>query len=338
LTASFTGLGYLAKRLLLAAITFIGVTLLVFVLTQLAPGDPVDLLLQDSSENLNLQELQAARQEIMRERGLDRPTAVQYGSWLWDLMRLRLGRSMADGKPVSQKLGERIPYTLLLNCAAIAIVFGISLPLGVALAVHKGGKIDRLVCFLLDLLYAAPYFWTALLLQYLLAVKLGWLPLGGPERLEIAEQGGIALWLDRAWHLILPASLLAYGSLAFFVRFVRSTVIDSLKKQFTTTGEALGLPRGRLLRKMVLPYSFVALIPLAGALLGRLLAGSVVLEALFSWPGIGQLFAEAVRARDYQVIQALAALSAAMVLVANLLADAALAIADPRVSFGRVNK
>lgn len=335
MTRRLPALRYLGKRLALAVITFLGVTFLVFLLSVLAPGDPLEAGLFESRAGLSSADDEELIEEQRREKGLDRPLVVRYFSWLGDLGRLRLGRSLADGKPVATKLAERIPNTLLLNGTALVLVFLVSLPLGVVLALHLGTRADRIVCGALDLLYAAPYFWTAVLLQYILAVRLGWLPVRGPGGLDLESQGGLALWLDRARHLVLPACLLAYGSLAYFVRFVRSSVFDAMQRKFVQTARSLGLPQRRLVRKFALRYAMVALIPLAGALLGRLLAGSVVLEAIFSWPGIGQLFAESIHARDYPTVQGLAALSAIMVLGAGLLADLALVLADPRVSFER---
>jgi ABC-type dipeptide/oligopeptide/nickel transport system permease component len=335
-TEPLHGLGYLGKRLVLAAMTFLGVTLLVFVLTVWMPGDSLDRELAARDADRTPDERSALIEQVERERGWDRPSVLRYANWLGDLLRLDLGRSEADGKLVSAKLLARIPYTLALNGAALLLIIGISVPLGTFLAFHRGGRLDRFAGFVLDLLYAAPYFWTAILLQYILAVRLGWLPYGAPSEFGLAGRGAIELWLDRAWHLVLPACLLAYGSLAYFVRFVRATVSDSLGQPFIVTARSLGLPNRVLVRKYVLRHAWIALIPLAGAFLGRLLAGSVLLESIFSWPGIGDLFAESVAARDYPVVQALASLSAGMVLAAGLLADLALVLADPRVSFGRV--
>ncbi len=324
---------YLWRRFLLGMLTFAGVTGLVFTIGHLAPGDPVTLYLDVHAAELSLEAREALRSELTRELGLDRSLPEQYACWMADLCRLDLGRSLApDRRKVSRKILERLPGTLLLGSASLFLVFAVSLPLGLLFARHQGQWPDRLGCAFLDLLYAAPYFWVAVLAQYALSVKLGWLPFGGSASFGL-DQGSLASAGERLLHMILPASLLAYGSLAFVARFTRGVVLESAGQTCVALARAHGLP-GRKLLTRTLRMSILALIPLGATALSGILAGSIVIETLFSWPGLGQLFVEAVRGRDYPLVQALSALSALIVLASHFAADLAMAWADPRISFG----
>jgi peptide/nickel transport system permease protein len=259
--------------------------------------------------------------------GLDRPLAAQFGSWLKRAATLDFGTSFQDHRPVAVRIGEALPYTLALNSLAFLLTLAISVPLGVAQARRPGSPFDRIWGGALFALYAMPSFWVAMLLITLFSVRLGWLPLFG------VSSGAHASFLDFTRHLVLPVVCLTYAAVAFFSRMVRSSVLEAAGKGFVLAARARGATAARALWQHAFRNALLPLITLAGILLPALLSGSVIIERIFAWPGLGRLYFDAILARDYPVVLGLTFVTAVATLAASLLADILYAAADPRIRY-----
>jgi peptide/nickel transport system permease protein len=318
---------YVLRRLLLAIPTLFGIAVIVFLLVHLAPGSPVS-----GSESSLRRTTGRAAEEMRRLYGLDRPLPERFGAWLSRAARFDMGESFVDHRPVATRIREALPHSLFLNGLALLLALSIAIPLGVVAGAHPESAFDRLSGAALFALYSMPTFWAALLLQTLFAVRLRWLPLYG-----VASDGapaGLAGLPDRLAHVALPAVCLAYGTLAFVARLVRAGVAESRESDYVLAARA----RGASARRAVWTHAFrnatLPLITLFGLLLPALLSGSVIVEKIFAWPGLGRLYFDSILSRDYPVILALSLLSAVATLAATLASDVASAAADPRVRDG----
>ena len=319
-------MSYLLRRLLAAAATLVGITLITFLVLHLTPGEPGPGLAPDT-RGPDPETVQALRERY----GLDRPLAAQYMAWAGRVVRLDFGRSMVDHRPVRRRILERLPYTLALNLAALAVIFAVAIPLGALAAARRGSPADKAGGITLYALYALPSFWVALLLQAGLAVGLGWFPLAG-----IASPGAgswnLALrWLDTIWHMILPVFCLSYGSLAFFARFARANLLEALASENIRAARSRGLGPGRVLWRHALGQTWIPFLTLAGLLLPTLVSGSILIERIFAWPGLGGLMYESLFTRDYPTILGLTTITAVLVVSGTLLADLLYLVADPRL-------
>ena len=319
---------YVLRRLLLAVPTLFGIVVLVFLLLHLAPGSPVSGMGGEGGRRISA----SAAQEMRKAYGLDRPLPERFAAWLGRVVRLDMGESFVDHRPVSRRILEALPYTLELNGAALLLTLGIAIPLGVAAGGRPEGPLDRVSGALLFGLYSMPAFWAALLLQALFSVRLNWLPLYGVAGDSVAP--GPAALLDRLAHLALPVICLTYGALAFYARLVRSSVAEARAADFVLAARARGLSRRQTLWKHAFRNALLPLITLLGLVLPGLLSGSVIIERIFAWPGLGRLFFDSILSRDYPVVLALSLLGAVATLLITLAADVAYALADPRVRDG----
>jgi len=318
---------YVLRRLLLAIPTLFGILVIVFLLVHLAPGSPVS----GGGESLRRPTGRAA-EEMRRLYGLDRPLPERFGAWLSRAVRFDMGESFVDRRPVAARIREALPHTLFLNGLALVLALSVAIPLGVVAGGNPEGAFDRISGAALFALYSMPSFWAALLLQSLFAVRLRWLPLYGAA--SDSAPPGIAGLVDRLAHVALPATCLAYGTLAFVARLVRSGVAEARDSDFVLAARARGASRRRALWTHAFPNALLPLITLFGLLLPALLSGSVIVERIFAWPGLGRLYFDSILSRDYPVILALSLLSAAVTLAATLASDIASAAADPRVRDG----
>ncbi len=320
--------GYLLRRTALLIPVALLVTVISFGIMHLAPGTPTDAASFNPKVSLE------ARQRMAALYGLDKPLRVQYAAWLGRIARFDFGRSFVDDRPVTEKIIERLPVTLVINIASLLLIFLIAVPLGVRSAAQPGGAFDRWTTLLVFLGYSTPSFWLALLCMAFFGVQLRWLPVSGLHSLDADGFGLLHQWLDMAWHLLLPIGIAAFVSLAGLSRYMRSSMIGVLRQDYIRTARAKGLPEHRVLYQHALRNGLLPLITILGLSLPDLIGGSVIAETIFSLPGMGRLFYDAVMARDYPVIMALVTIGALLTMLGNLLADAAYAVADPRIRVG----
>ncbi|MFN8598947.1 MAG: ABC transporter permease [Candidatus Binatia bacterium] len=302
-------LRYAALRLLLAVPTLVGVLVLVSALLHFVPGDPVDVMLGEGASGVD-------REQLRRAMGLDRPPWLQLADFAAGAVHGDLGRSIAGGEPVVTLLAQRYPATLQLALAALLVALLIALPLGIAAALRPGSLADRASLALAALETALPTFCLGPLLILVFAVELPWLPVSG--------RSGVA-------SVVLPALTLGFGMSAVLARQLRAALADALRLDCVRTARAKGARRWRVLVLHALPNAATATITVLGLQLGGLLAGAVVTETIFAWPGIGRLLVQAIGARDYPLVQGCVLAVACTYVLANLLTDLAQAALDPRL-------
>ena len=324
-------LWYALRRLVLAVPLLIGITFISFAVIHLAPGEPVDLQAGNLSAKSSLQ----ARQLLREMYGLDQPIAVQYWNWLGRLARLDFGRSFApDGRPVLHKIGERLPVTLMLNIAELLIIVALAVPIGMASATRQYSLFDKVTTVFVFVGFATPDFWLALLLMILFGVELGWLPISGLRSLNWEYMSGWRQHWDFASHLILPILVATFGGLAGFSRYMRQSMLEVIRQDYIQSARAKGLSERVVIGKHALRNALLPLVTILGLSLPGLIGGSVIVESIFAIPGMGQLMVQAVFERDYPVIMWNLVIVAVLTLVANLLADVAYGLVDPRIRLG----
>jgi peptide/nickel transport system permease protein len=294
-----------------------GVSVLVFSLIHLVRGDPVRLA-------LGTRYSQEAYDALRARNGLDQPLVEQYFRWAGRALTGDLGVSFRSGEPVTVLIGERLPATLTLAFAAILLALLIAVPLGTLSALRPQSLTDRVATVISQIGISVPDFWLAIVLILVFAGTLGWLPSGGYVPLGEDPLG----WLQR---LILPAIAVGVVSGSVITRFVRSSVLEALGSDHVRTAQAKGLPERQVLGWHVLRNALLPLVTVTGVQLAYLLSGVVVVEIVFSWPGLGQLALQSVEARDYPVLQGAILLFAFVFLVINLLVDLLYSRIDPRI-------
>lgn len=313
---------FLIRRLLGAIPLLLGVAVLSFVFMQLAPGGPDALFARNA--RMTEEQLQAIRHNM----GLDRPVHEQLLTWLVNLLQGDLGISYTQYRPVSQVIWDVVPNTLLLMGTGMLISLVAALTFGVLAARRPGGFFDTLTSFISYFGLAMPVFWFGLMLQLLFAVHLGWLPSAG---MQSAAGGGA---MDVARHLALPAFTIAIGSIAGWSRYVRSSTIESLSQDYVRTGRAKGMDERRVLLGHVLRNALIPFVTVVGIDVPLYLTGAVLTETVFSWPGMGRLFFDALTVRDYPILMGILLLGAVLIVLGNLIADILYGVLDPRISYG----
>jgi peptide/nickel transport system permease protein len=322
---------YLLKRLIMMIPLLLGITLISFAVIHLAPGEPVEMQVA-----MNPRVSAEARERLRKFYDLDKPLHVQYLKWVGRLARLDFGRSFApDGRPVVDKIKERIPVTLSLNVIALILEFGLAVPIGIFAAIRRDTPLDKGITVFVFLGFAVPTFWLALLLMYVFGVKLSWLPISGLHSMGSEGMSTVGWLLDLARHLILPISVATFSSLAGLSRYMRSTMLDVIRQDYITTARAKGLSERAVIFRHALRNALLPVITLLGFSVPGLIGGSVIFETIYSIPGMGQLFYMGVMARDYPLVMGILVIGACLTLVGNLLADVGYALADPRIRHGR---
>ncbi|MCJ7693727.1 MAG: ABC transporter permease [Sedimentisphaerales bacterium] len=325
---------YIIRRILLMIPTLLGITVMVFAISRIAPGDPVSLSIGAGGE-LDAERAADVRKARMELYGLDKPVHVQYGKWLWRVVRLDFGDSIKHHRPVIELIGERLPITLALNLIAFFLIYTISIPLGVLAAVRHNRFFDRASSVVLFMLWSLPVMWVG---QMLIGYFCGptfkqWFPPAGLSN-NYADSLAFFPWLaDRSWHLVLPVFCLTYSGLAYLTKQVRAGMLDNLRADYVRTARAKGLSNATVVFRHAFRNSVIPVITIMATLLPAMLGGSVIIERIFSIPGMGLLAFEAVTTRDYNVVMAVATIGGVMNLVGLLFGDIAYAIADPRISF-----
>jgi len=323
---------YALRRVVLAVPLLIGITFISFVVIHLAPGEPVELQTGD----LGVKSSAQAQEALRKLYGLDQPLHVQYWNWLTRLVRLDFGRSFApDGRPVLQKIAERLPITLFLNIAEILLILAVAVPIGVMSATRQYSVFDKITTVFVFVGFATPEFWLALLLQILFGVRLDWLPISG---LRSPNWEYLSFWKqqrDFLSHLILPILVATFGGLAGFSRYMRQSMLEVVRQEYIQAARAKGLAESTVIGKHALRNALLPVVTILGLSLPGLIGGSVIVEWIFAIPGMGQLMVQAVFSRDYPVIMGNLVIVATLTLVANLLADIAYGLVDPRIRVGR---
>jgi peptide/nickel transport system permease protein len=318
---------YLAKRLGLMAPLLIGITFISFLIMHLAPGSPTDVM-----TDLNPKVSALAKERLTKLYGLDQPLHVQYWRWLGRLAVLDFGQSFApDGRPVMDKIAERMPITVTINLLSLFLVIIISVPIGVYSATHRRSLIDQATTLFVFLGFASPTFWVALLAMILFGVNLGWLPISGIKSLNHDQLTTLGQLRDYAWHLFLPVTLSALVSLAGMSRYMRGNMLEVIRQDYITTARSKGLSETTVIYRHALRNAMMPVITILGLSVPGLIGGSVIFESIFAIPGMGKLFYDAVMSRDYPLVMGGLVISAVLTLVGNLLADLGYALADPRV-------
>ena len=305
-------LTFILQRLLGALLVILGVISIVFLLIHLIPGDPVEIMLGESAST-------ADREALRTALGLDLPIVVQFQNYLYGLSQLDLGTSIHFRRPVSALLLERLPATGLLALVTLIITLSLALPLGIIAAVRRNTWWDTGAMSFSMLGVSIPNFWLGPVLILVFSLWLGWLPVSG--------RSGLA-------SVILPALTLATGLMAVLSRMVRSSMLEVLGEDYMRTARAKGMPPRRVILHHGLRNALLPVITMLGLQLGALLAGAVITETVFSWPGIGLLTIESIQSRDYPVVQACVLLISVTYVLVNLLTDLAYAWIDPRVRLG----
>jgi len=302
----------LLRRILSTAGVVLGVAVLVFLLIHLIPGDPVDVMLGESAQP-------ADREALRHALGLDQPVLTQLLHYLQGVFTLNLGQSLHSQQPITALLAERIPATVELAVVALGVTLLLAVPLGLVAAAHRDTLWDQGAMTFSLLGVSIPNFWMGPLLILVFALWLGWFPVSGRE-----GPGAV----------VLPALTLGTSLAAILARMIRSSVLEVLGEDYIRTAYAKGLSRRRVLLRHALPNALLPVITVLGLQLGTLLAGAVITETVFSWPGIGLLTIEAIQSRDYPVVQACVLLIALTYVVINSLTDLLYAVIDPRIRVG----
>lgn len=307
---------YVLRRLLLVVPTLLGISLLAFALANLAPGDPAEEFLRRTTETPPTPSQVA---DVRRELGLDRPLPVQYLTWVRQAALGDLGISYSTRRPVVTELARRIPFTLELAIPAALLALAVALPVGIASALRRNRLADQALRVGSLLGASVPSFWLALLLIVLFSVKLSLLPVAGRGRLA---------------SLVLPTIALAVTPAAVLARFTRSTMLETLGEDYVRAARAKGVSWRRVVWRHGLRNSLIPLVTAFGNSLGHLLAGAVVIEAIFVWPGVGRLALDAILQRDYPMIQGFVVYAGAAFVAINLLVDLSYGVIDPRIRLG----
>lgn len=320
-------LAYTIRRLLISVPLLLGILCISFLMLKLAPGEPTII-----QQDLQARATGAQRETLRQLYGLDKPIHVQFGRWLWRVVRLDFGRSyMPDGLPVMDKIAERIPITLGLNVLELIIIFSVAVPLGILSATRQYSLFDKSMTLFVFVGFATPDFWLALLVMILFGVQLGWLPISGLRSLNFEY---LAFW-EQVWdilsHLILPVLVAAFGGLAYLSRLMRGSLLEVIRQDYIRTARAKGLPERDVIYKHGVRNAVIPVVTLLGLMLPGLLGGSVFIETVFSIPGMGQLFVQSAFSRDEPVLMALIVIGASLSLLGNILADISYGLVDPRI-------
>ena len=304
-------LQYTLRRILIAVPTIVGVLIIVFSMVRLAPGDPAVLL---AGEFASPEVIERARERF----GLDRSLPEQFARFVGGLVQGDLGRSTRTNRLVTEDLANFFPNTLELALAAIVVALIVGVPAGVISALRPNGPLDFGVTFVALLGVSMPVFWFGLLAILFFSVQLGWFPVAG--------RGTLA-------HLVLPAITLGLSSTAIIARMTRASMLEVLNQDFVRTARAKGLQEGQVVLKHALRNALVPVVTVIGLQFGALLAGAVITETVFTWPGIGRLLVDSIRARDYPVVQGAVLLIAVSFVLVNLVVDLVYGFVDPRIRY-----
>lgn len=301
-----------------------GITVISFFFIHIAPGSPI-------GQQLDPKVPQKLVEQWERNFNLDKPLHTQYWLWLKNLLTGEL-KSFKDGRPVIEKIMERLPATILLNVVATIMIFSVAIPIGVFSATKRYSLADNTITFLAFLGISMPSFWLAYMLILFLVQGFG-LPVLGARTFGLVELGLTDRFFDQAWHLFVPSLILAIGGIASLSRYMRGSMLEVMRQDYITTARAKGLTETEVKYHHALRNALLPIVTIFGFLIPTLIGGSVIIESIFAWPGIGRLGYQSVLSRDYPTIMTLTTISAVLVLLGNLVADVLYAIVDPRIMY-----
>ncbi|MBI1295028.1 ABC transporter permease subunit [bacterium] len=319
---------YILRRILQAVPVLIGITIITFTFTELAPGDAVSSMImaqQDSMSDIDVESLRA-------RYGLDQPAPVRYVQWMGGLLQGDMGVRIRSRTPVAEEIGRRMPATLQLMFSALAIAVLLGIPLGIISALNQYSRLDYFLTSFVFVGISVPGFFAALAAIYLFGVKLSWFPTSGYSTIG-ADFGFWGNIWDRLRYLALPALVLGLESMASIMRYTRSSMLEVIRLEYMTTAKSKGLgTRVRVLRH-ALRNALLPVITVIGLRLPTLFGGALIIETIFNWPGMGILYLDGVTTRDYPLIMGMVLISAMLIVISNLITDLTYAIADPRIRY-----
>lgn len=316
--------GYIVRRLLQTIPVLFGITVISFAMIHIAPGSPIGL-------TLNPKVPPRVVKQMEKNYHLNEPLPEQYWLWLKDLCTGRL-KSFTDGRPVLKKIAERLPATIWLNVVATLISFAIAIPMGIYSATHRYSFADHGFTFFAFAGISIPNFWLAYMLILLLVQGFG-IPVLGVKTFGLAQLPLIDSLADRTWHVFLPAFVYAVAEIAVLSRYMRGSMLEVVREDYIRTATAKGLPEDEVNYRHALRNALLPIVTIFGFLIPSLIGGSVIVESIFAWPGIGQLGYQSILSRDYPTIMTLNTIVAILVLLGNLTADVLYAWVDPRISY-----
>lgn len=327
---------YLLRRLLVMVPTFVGISIITFAVIQLAPGSPLTMRLYNAEGGMRSD---AANAEIIEQTkklyGLDKPLPIRYLLWMQRLVTLDFGESYKDHRPVLEKIAEALPVTLQLNFLSLFLAYLLAIPIGVFSATRPYTFWDSAITLLLFILYSIPSFWAATMLMMLLAGGDYWniFPAHGMQSIGSEAWPWYQRVGDRLWHYALPLTCYTYASLAGISRFMRSSMLETIRQDYIRTARAFGFRERTIVYRYAMRNSLIPIVTLLGGLLPTLIGGSVIIEQIFSIPGMGRLAFEAMLSRDYPLIMGVFTITAFLTMLGLLISDILSAWLNPRISF-----
>jgi peptide/nickel transport system permease protein len=318
---------YIIRRLLQAIPLLIAISVIVFAIVEIAPGDPTQMYI-DPEKGADPAYIQRVRVSL----GLDQPVYVRYVSWLAKTLQGDFGFSFRTRRPVALEVGDRLPNTLLLGGVALLISFLVAVPIGIISALKRYSLVDYFLSTAALVGISVPAFWVALLLLQVFAIQLGWFPGVGMNSVRVQYEGWDRV-LDVLHHMVLPATVLSLAQTASWSRYQRSALLEVLGQDYIRTARAKGARERRVIGLHALRNAMIPMLTLIGISVPSIVTGAFITETIFGWPGMGRLGVEAVNGRDYPIIMAVTMLSAVLIVLGNLLADVAYAWADPRIRY-----
>ncbi|HZP96923.1 MAG TPA: ABC transporter permease [Candidatus Limnocylindria bacterium] len=313
---------FVARRLVQAIPTFFGVLVLTFLLSRLSPSDPVQLMLAGNTEVTS-----EDREGLRRALGLDQPLPVQFFVWVWQLAHLDFGQSIYYHRPALQLILERIPNSLQISLAALVVTVAVGVPLGVVAALRRGRAEDHFIRVFSVAGHAIPQFWLGLIFVLTLAVQLRWFPIGSMNAVGV----DCGLCWDRFVHLLGPVLVISIAGIANLPRILRTEVLEVISQDYVRTARSKGLGEPMVVAVHVLRNALIPVVTSFGTILLVFFSGSLIIERVFNWPGLGRLTFEAAVSKDYPVVQASVVISSVLLILSYLLRDIAYAWVDPRI-------
>ncbi len=322
---------YVVRRLLWMVPILLGVSVITFTMLKNVPGDPVSQMVATGRSG-GARATQADRERLARQYGLDKPVYIQYVDWLREIARGNLGTSFESNRPVLELILERLPNTMKLAGISLVLTLLIALPLGIISAVKQNTATDYALTFLSFVGISIPSFWLALMILYFFGVELHWLPTRGMRSIMV-EPGFWNGLKDSVQHYVLPVFAVTLIGLSGYVRFQRAAMLEVIGQDYIRTARAKGVPERTVILKHAWRNALLPIITLLGYVLVVLVEGSIVVETIFTWPGMGLLAVDALSNKDYPLVMGVVLLSSAMILLGTLLSDILYAVVDPRVRY-----